>query len=378
MIMKPNPFAIHTYRGPEYFCDRNTELSHLLEMFDNQRYTLLYSMRRIGKTGLVHHFHNNLKKRKGTICVYCDVQNTQSDGEFVTKLITAVVSAIEVSQDGITRRIGRFFSSLRPTLTFDPITHSASLHLNIESANEVEVSLNILMKMIGDLPQRVQIALDEFQQIATYKEGTVIDATLRGYLNRIPNVHLLFCGSQRHLLIGLFSDAQKPFFGAVEQMQLQLLDPQIYREFIVSHFEAAKRQIEGDAVSEVLNWSRCHTFYTQYFCNKLFSKGYKNIGLLEIEYIKNEILFSFEPSYLTIQSVLSKNQFKLLNGIAHEESVSGVTSSAFLSAYGLAQSSSLQALNVLLAKDLLYQELNPEGNKIRVYDPFFSRWLERR
>lgn len=378
VAMSDNRFEIYTYKSPEYFCDRNTELSRLIEMFDNQRFTMLYSMRRLGKTGLVHHFHHSLKKRKKTICVYCDMQNTQNDGEFVTKLVSSIFSAIEPTQDKITRRIGRFFSSLRPVLTFDPITQEPSLQLNIQSAKEVEVSMHILMKMIGELPYKIQISIDEFQQIATYQQETVIDATIRGYFDLIPNVHFLFCGSQRHLLQGLFSDARKPFFGAVEQMQLQLIDPQIYGEFITHHFKVGKMRIKEKAVSEILDWTRGHTFYTQYVCNKLYAKGNKKIGLYEVEYVKNEILYSFEPSYLNLRSILSKNQFKLVQGIAKEGAVSGVSSSTFLSQNGLAQSSALQALKVLLTKEILYEELNPEGNRIMVYDPFFSRWLERR
>lgn len=375
--MHKNPFTISTYRGPKYFCDRNSELSRLIEMFDNYRYGLLYSMRRLGKTGLVHHFHHTLSRRKDIIAVYCDVQNTRTDAEFVTKMITATVSAIENSQKGIARRIGAYFSSLRPVLTFDPVTHVPVLQLHIESRKDVEVSLSILIDMLSKVPKKVQITLDEFQQITNYEE-TLIDATLRGYQNKIPNVHFLFCGSQRHLLMGLFSDAQRPFFGSAEQMQLQFLDRQVYHEFIASHFRASKQKIEDDAVSAILDWTRSHTFYTQYFCNKLFSKGFDRPGLYEIELVKNEILFSFEPGYLNLQSVLSKNQFKLLKAIAHEGHVSGVSASAFLSRHVLAQSTAQQALKVLLEKELLYEELHHDGNKVFVYDPFFSRWLEER
>ncbi|RLD21820.1 MAG: hypothetical protein DRI69_03045, partial [Bacteroidetes bacterium] len=151
-----------------------------------------------------------------------------------------------------------------------------------------------------------------------------------------------------------------------------------YQEFIVRHFEAGDREINEEAVSEILEWTRGHTFYTQYFCNKLYAKGFETIGLYEVEHVKNEILFSFEPSYLTLQSVLSNNQFKLLKGISIEGSVTGVSSSTFLSRHGLAQSSALQSLKVLLSKELLYEELNPKGSRFLVYDPFFSRWLERR
>lgn len=375
--MPENPFSIYAYRGPEYFCNRNSELSRLLEMFDHHRFGLLYSMRRIGKTGLVHHFHHSLNRRRGILTVYCDVQNTRNDGEFVTKIITAVVTAIEKSQKGIVHRISTFFSSLRPVLTFDPVTHVPSIQLHIESRKEVEMSLSILMQMLGELPKKVQITLDEFQQIAQYEE-TMIDATLRGYVDKIPNVHFLFCGSQRHLLLGLFNDARKPFFGSVDQMQLQLLDRQIYHEFIEGHFRKAKQKISDDAITEILDWTRGHTFYTQFFCNKLYSKAFESIGLPEIEQQKKEILFSFEPVYLNLQSVISHNQFKLLKAIASEGHVTNVGSAAFLSRYEIASSTAQQASKVLLDKELVYEELRSDGNRIFVYDPYFSRWLETR
>jgi len=375
--MTENPFTIYTYRGPRYFCDRNAELSSLLEMFVNQRYGLLYSLRRLGKTGLVHHFQHTVSKRKGVVTVYCDVQNTQSDGEFATKMITAVVSGIEKTQKGITKRIGTFFSSLRPVLTFDPVTNTPSLQLHIASRAEVQMSLDILFQMLGELSKEVQISLDEFQQITNYQE-TVIDATLRGYLDKIPNVHFLFCGSQRHLLMGLFADAKKPFFGSVDQIQLQFLDRQIYHEFIAAHFRASKQKISDEAVDAALDWTRGHTFYTQYVCNKLFSKKYATPGLYEIQRIKDEILYAFEPGYLSLQSVLSRNQFKLLRAIAIEGSVAGVSNTAFLSQYKIAQSTAQQALKTLLEKELLYEDVHPDGNRVFIYDPFFARWLETR
>ena len=375
--MAENPFTIYTYRGPGYFCDRNAELSSLLEMFDNQRYGLLYSLRRLGKTGLVHHFQHALNKRKGVITIYCDVQSTQNDGDFVTKMITAVVSGIEKTQKGITKRIGTFFSSLRPVITFDPVTNVPSLQLHIESKAEVQMSLDILFQMLGELSKKVQISLDEFQQIANYPE-TMIDATLRGYLDKIPNVHFLFCGSQRHLLLGLFSDAKKPFFGAADQMQLRFLDRQIYHEFIAKHFRASRQYISDEAVDAAIDWTRGHTFYTQYFCNKLFSKKHAAPGLYETQRIKDEILYAFEPGYLSLQSVLSRNQFKLLRAIALEGSVTGVSNAAFLTQHEIAQSTAQQALRTLLDKELLYADMHPDGNRIFIYDPFFARWLETR
>jgi AAA+ ATPase superfamily predicted ATPase len=376
--MDGNPFTTHIYRGPEFFCDRNTELSHLIDLFDNHRFGLLYSMRRLGKTGLLHHFHHTLRKRKNTICIYCDVQNTRNDGEFVSKLITAVLSEIEGTQQAIIRKAGQFFSSLRPVVTFDPVTQAPQLQLDIQSGKETEISLRILMDMLGEMSgKRFQIALDEFQQISSYSESR-IDATLRGYLDKAPNVHFLFCGSRQHILLGLFSDARRPFFGTVEHRQLGYLDRQIYKDFIASHFTSAGQQIDNQSLEAILDWTRVHTFYTQYFCNRLFSKGIKDIGIYDVEHEKHAILFSFEPSYFNLESVLSKNQFKLLEAIAKEGEVSGVSASEFLNKYGMAQSTAQQAYKVLLEKELLYEQRTANGRQIFVYDPFFARWLERR
>lgn len=118
--------------------------------------------------------------------------------------------------------------------------------------------------------------------------------------------------------------------------------------------------------------------YRGYFCNRLYSKGSDEITMKDIQQEIQAILFSFEPSYFNLQSVLSKNQFKLLEAIAKEGEVSGVSSSDFLSKYGMAQSTAQQAFKVLLSKELLYEEHTSDGSRVFVYEPFFSRWLERR
>ena len=135
-----------------------------------------------------------------------------------------------------------------------------------------------------------------------------------GYLHKIPNVHFIFSGSQRHLLTGLFSDAQKPFFSAVEHLQLKSLDHQIYSDFISNHFTLKKQQISESQIKEIINWTRGHTYHTQYFCNRLFAQKIRKIQLTDLELIKREILYSYEQSFLQLKSVLSKNQWKVLVG----------------------------------------------------------------
>ena len=50
-----NPFVIHGYKSPEYFCDRVEETQTLIQMFTQTGNVLLTAPRRIGKTGLIEY-----------------------------------------------------------------------------------------------------------------------------------------------------------------------------------------------------------------------------------------------------------------------------------------------------------------------------------
>lgn len=68
--MKPNnPFLIAGYHGPEFFCDRETETSAILDALHNGRNVTLIAPRRMGKTGLIRHAFYRLKEQEPDM--YC-------------------------------------------------------------------------------------------------------------------------------------------------------------------------------------------------------------------------------------------------------------------------------------------------------------------
>ena len=56
-----NPFIINGYQGSEYFCDREDETKKIVTNLKNGVNTTLLSIRRIGKTGLIHHVFNKIQ-----------------------------------------------------------------------------------------------------------------------------------------------------------------------------------------------------------------------------------------------------------------------------------------------------------------------------
>ncbi len=67
-------------------------------------------------------------------------------------------------------------------------------------------------------------------------------------------------------------------------------------------------------------------------------------------------------------------QFKLLKAIAKEKIVSKTNSKEFIGKYQLNQASSVnRAIKSLINKEMICEE---KGN-YKVYDMFFSKWLEK-
>ena len=59
-----NPFPITTYISSNYFCNRELELKTLFKNNQNGLHTCLFAQRRIGKTGLIKHFFNQISNEK--------------------------------------------------------------------------------------------------------------------------------------------------------------------------------------------------------------------------------------------------------------------------------------------------------------------------
>lgn len=369
-------FALDRYTGAENFCDRKDELKKLYEIFNSQRNMVLYSIRRLGKTGLIHHFHNSLEKRRKVVTTYVDMMDTSSDAEFANKLISTCISSLEKKKKGFAQKSLNLFSRFRPSMSFDPITNMPSIQLDIASAQEVSHSIQSLMQLLGEQKYSFQIAIDEFQQIAKY-DTTKMDATLRSHFQTATNVHYIFSGSERHLLTGLFFDPKKPLFGSMELMELGYIDRSAYHDFILRQFKKKRTKITPEAITEILEWTQGYTFYTQYFCNKLDGKNYKQITLDEVNQIKNEILYQYEVIYINYKKLLSKNQWKTLVAVAKEGTITEYTKKDFLNKYQLSQSSAKQSIEALVNKSLLLEELGEPKIKFKVYDVFLRRWIER-
>ena len=371
-----NPFVIKGYISKEYFCDRKRELDLLLDNIAGNSDTTLISDRRLGKTGLIFRLMEEIHDRKLPIdTVNIDIYSTRSLSDFIRVLSEAVFAAYpERTSTG--EKFLRLIKSLRPQLSFDPLTGAPQFSINYQNTEEKEQTLKGLLNFLEGRERRVLLTIDEFQQIREYPEKNT-EALLRTYTQNFKNVSFIFCGSRKHIMTDMFANSRSPFYSSTRFLTLDKIDGQEYCSFITEMFNAGGKRISQEAVDFILDWTLRHTFYTQSVCHSVFAENRNEVSLADVKSVCGTILKLNEPVYLQYRSMLSANQWNYLIAMAKEGENSHPQSKDFLMKYGIGSaSSSARLAEALLEKGLIIDRNEKENTSYRVYDVFLMRWLQ--
>ncbi len=370
-----NPFALNSYFGPEYFCDREDEIKSLLTNVKNINSTTIISQRRMGKTSLIQHLFSSLPKKH--IGINIDIFATNNRRELLNALTTAIATKVPANSS-FGKRVWDFIRSLQPNISFDPLTGSPQVSINIttpDNDNYIESIFNFLEKQ----PQKIVIAIDEFQQILNYPEQDT-DVWLRTFIQRLNNVTFIFSGSSTHLMSEIFSNPARPFFRSTQFIYLKNIDSEIYTRFIIKHFKKGKKKISASVVQQILDWTHGHTYYVQAVCSKIYDMPVTEINNQTWKSAAADILKEEENIFMKFRDLLPTKQWQLLNAIAIESKVHQPTSGAFISKYNLgASATAIRALKALIYKDMIYIGNDEENKKYyATNDVFFERWAQWR
>lgn len=371
-----NPFPLTAYHGPDYFCDREDETRHLISNALNGAHTTLISIRRMGKTILLKHVLNQLSKKRQVLCVYADIHATLSQKDLLNQVSTAILQSIP-DRKAIGSKILDFIKGLRPVISYNSLTNQPELSFDWQSPPMLEKSLQSLFQFLDKLDKTVVVAIDEFQQIASYPE-TNTEAVLRSAIQPLKNVRFILSGSSRHLLASMFAGSKRPFYGFSQMTELSAIGTEAYAAFITRHFKAGKRKIDAAALDFILQWTRRHTWFTQVLCNRLYADGQMLISLPIVQSTANRLLKEQEPVFFQYRSLLTSAQWQTLAAIAKEEKVYKPGARDFLYKYRLGTPSSVKrSMDALLEKEMILLKQDEGGSFYQVYDCFLSRWLEQ-
>jgi AAA+ ATPase superfamily predicted ATPase len=370
-----NPFPIVGYEGPELFCDRAAETARMINALENKRNITLISLRRMGKTGLIEHVLHRLSSKRQVRAFYLDLLPTNSLPEFITLLGNQVLARMESRKEHVFKKIQAFFTGILPALKYDALSGEPSIEFSLGTAQEVKYTLEPIFAFLNQQDKKIIIALDEFQQIKNYPEKQV-EALLRSNIQQSPNVQFIFSGSQKSILMAMFSGHANPFYQSSEILHLDPIGEKEYARFIAGKMKAGQRKIKEESILHILHYTRCHTWYVQYVCNKLYSSRQRDLNESFLNHILQSIGKENETIYYNYRNLLTANQWLLLKAIAKEEAVEMILSADFMRRFKLNGASSVQAaLEALIAKEMVY--FDDRDRKYRVYDLFLSKWLKQ-
>ena len=369
--MKPNnPFLIAGYHSPEFFCDRKTETAAMLDALRNGRNVTLIAPRRMGKTGLIRHAFYNLKESQpDVVTLYMDIYSTQSLGDFVRLFANTVLGRLDTAPQKALSRIARFVRSCRPVFTFDEMTGTPQVTVDVSPAEE-EATLKEIFDYLGSSEKRCHIAIDEFQQITEYPEKGV-EALLRSYIQFLPNVNFIFAGSKQHVMQEMFASSKRPFYQSTQLLSIATIDRDEYADFAIGHFADNKLRLPREVFEAVYDKFDGHTWYVQNVLNRLYGFG-RDAEMGLVDYAVRQIVAEQSYSYEGLLKAYSAGHVRLLKAIAREGRVREPLSGDFVGKYRLRAASSVSAaLKKLVGNELVYQ--TAEGYII--YDRFMGEWL---
>ncbi len=371
-----NPFQVVGYYGPALFCDREKEIAKLTANLQGGINTTLISVRRMGKTALLYRIFDEIEKNETAICLYIDLYPTQSIKDLTRQLATAVMKKLPVKKSS-GRKFLDFIKGFRPLITYDPLTGAPEVRFEYSATADYELTVSALMSWLDGQKVPVYLAFDEFQMIASYHEVNT-EALLRSMIQPLKNVHFVFCGSNRHMMQEIFSNAKRPFFASTRIISLSAIPKAKYSDFITQQFAKKGRTVTPDAVDFILEWTRRHTYYTQSVCNALYATGMRYADITMARTVCAEILEEQEKPFLQYRSLLTSNQWQVLMAIAKEQRVYRPQSGEFIKKHSLGTpATTKKAFDALMEKEMIYGESDKDGTFYSVYDLFLSRWLER-
>jgi len=370
-----NPFLTSGYKDPQYFCDREKETAQLLANIKNNINTTLFAIRRLGKTGLIRHVFEHFSKSKKIACIYFDIFATRNLKDFTSQFATAIYSRFP-EKKGIGQKFFEIMRLLRPVVSYDPLTGSPEVSLDLGQPKQYEKTIQQLFAFLDSQSVRIIIAIDEFQQILTYPEKNT-EALLRTHIQPLKNTNFIFCGSNQQMMNEIFNSAKRPFYASCSNLRLDFISTAEYARFIEIQFTRYKRKITAESIEFILNFTQSHTYYTQMLCNQLFGADNRNIIAANVYAACTEILAQNENTFYQYRNLLTAAQWDLLTAIAKEEKVKKPHSVEFIKKYQLGTSSLItRGIESLLAKEMIYYDSGIKEPYYAVYDKFLMRWLQ--
>ncbi len=371
--MNNKPFVFGVATEGEHFTDRKKETARLIENFQHGVNTILISPRRWGKTSLVRKVCQLVASKELKI-VYIDIFSCRSEQEFYTTFAEEVLKQTSSRLDEWLDNAKNFLSRISPKISLgaDPMTEfSLSLSLNAKSDDITDV-LHLPERIAKEKQCKIVICIDEFQQVADFKDSKAFQKKLRGIWQLQQNVSYCLFGSKQHLMNELFEKRSLPFYKFGDAIYLPKIATADWVEYIRTRFEVTGKQISSDLATQICQLVDNHSSYVQQLAWLVWIETDQVATNKNLQEAMQDLLNQNTPLFEKQVESLTTHQLNFLRAITH-----GVhkefTSQGVLQTYSLGSSANVSRVK----KTLIQKELiEIEKGQVFISDPVMAQWLQ--
>ena len=372
--MESKPFIFGVATSGDNFTDREKETARLLSNFQHGVNTVLISPRRWGKTSLVQKVCRLTQSDKLKI-VYLDIFSCRSDGDFYNAFAAAVLKQTSSKWDEWVENAKLFLSRISPRISLgpDPMSDfSISLELNPKS-DDIDEILQLPEKIAQKKEINIVVCIDEFQQIAEFKDSKMFQKRLRSVWQLQKSVSYCLFGSKMHLMNELFEKRNLPFYKFGDAVYLPKISTSDWVKYICGRFEATGKHISKELAEKICRTVDNHSSYVQQLAWLVWIQTKEVATDQNFEDAFQDIVDQNTPLFEKQTESLTTYQMNFLRAIVngvHKE----FTTQEVLQKYQLGSSANVSTVKRALIKKEL---IETEKQQVIIPDPVMRIWLKR-
>ncbi len=370
-----NPFRYGALALDDAFTDRERETAELKADALNGQDVVLFAPRRYGKSSLIWRVSQELIG-EGALVAHVNLMTTPTVTQLAEKLARTIHDDIASPMFRAKERL-RIFQGLRirPTVTVDPEDGSLSFSFDAgKRTADINATLERLLELPGQLAgerkRQVVLILDEFQEVVD------IDANLprlmRSVFQQQPEVAHFYLGSKRHMMERIFSDENEPFWRSAKEIELDVIEPRPFADYIERQFKRTGKQIAPAAVDAVLDITHGHPYATQELCYFLWQDTSAGATATDVQVREAvvRVLNSEHAHFSLVWEGAPAHQRLLLRALAEEPG--HPISADYRRRHALPGGSSVQrALGALEKAELIGRR----RGEAWISEPFLAQWV---
>lgn len=372
--MESKPFIFGIATSGDNFTDRKKDTERLLLNFQHGVNTVLISPRRWGKTSLVQKVCHLAQSDKLKV-VYLDIFSCRSDKDFYDAFAAAVLKQTSSKLDEWLENIKLFLSRVSSKISIgtDPMTDfSISLEMN-PKREDVEEILQLPEKIAQKKGFNIVICIDEFQQIAEFKDSKTFQKRLRTVWQLQKSVSYCLFGSKKHLMNELFEKKSLPFYKFGDAIYLSKIGTADWVDYICRRFIVTGKVITKELAERICKMVDNHSSYVQQLAWLVWIRTDQLATINDLEAAYQDIIEQNTPLFEKQTESLTTYQMNFLRAIidgVHSE----FTTQETLNKYQLGSSANVAIVKKALVKKEL---IEVEKRQIVISDPLLAVWLKK-